>query len=95
MAQSKLRSLERKLVFQRAETLVMSLTYDFVVEWERVDQPDPLAMAQDLYKRLEADGIQLPGFIRLHNYLAKCIRNGNAPERRSLVGVLLPWVTWS
>ena len=92
MARSRLRGLERKLVFQRAEDLVAELVQQLAEDWEwathhEEPRPDPL----DFVKHLIDDGVYLPTFPRVINYLEERRRSGDAPDSRRLCQMLLPW----
>ena len=92
MVRSRLRSLERQLVFERAEEVVTSEVDHLLLEWEMAQShsrrlPDPF----EFVSRIIDAGFYLPTNAKVVNYLLKCDREGKVPDRRILLQLLLPW----
>ena len=92
MVRSKLRSLERKLVLERAEQRVGFHVDRLVQDWDLAaaqekPRPDPLEFIKDLLN----EGIYLPTYPRALNYLDECRREERLPEARRLMQILVAW----
>jgi hypothetical protein len=93
---STLRRLERALVRERAYIVVHSHVDDLVARWyAAVDRDRPLPDIDRFVIDMSKDGLYLPTFAGLHNYLDACRRDRRLPDRNTLVWVLLPWERWS
>ena len=87
-----LRRLERALVRERAYIGVHSHVHDLLERWyAAVDRDQPLPYIDRFAIDMTKDGLYLPTFAGLHNYLDACQHDGKIPDRSTLVRVLLPW----
>ncbi len=92
MVNSRLRSLERKLVLERAEVQVEALVIQLVQKWEWYAYearplPDPMEFIDQLFDA----GFYLRSNLKAISYLEECKRDGKVPEERRLCQILLPW----
>ncbi len=92
MVRARLRALERKLVLERADHRVEFRVGELVREWESAVQeggptPEPL----DFIGRIIDEGIFLPTFSSVINYLEDCRYGDTVPAEKALFGRLLPW----
>ena len=92
MVRWRLRGLERKLVFQRAEDLVARRVQQLIEDWERAThREEPCPDPRDFVNHLIDDGVYLPTFPRVINYLELCRGSADTPDPRRLRRMLLPW----
>ena len=89
---STLRKIERALVFERAEVVVQTTVDELLGLWEQanrrgVQPPDAL----DFILRIMSSGFYLPSHARAISYLDRCSSQGELPDRRRLMRILLPW----
>jgi len=89
---SRLRSLERKLVLERAEVQVEALVGQLVQKWEWYvnegwPHPDPMDFIHQLFDA----GFYLRSNVKAISYLEKCKWEDEIPEQRRLCQILLPW----
>jgi len=92
MVRARLRSLEKRLVTERAESQVGVLVNTLVLRWDMAvlegkPTPDPIEFIRELifagfYLRTNSAAIQ---------YLEKCRHDRKVPDERRLVQILLPW----
>ena len=88
---NRLRSLERRLVRERAEIGVAEVVNRLLRSWdEALDQgsspPEPLAF----FKALADAGFYLPTRHRALQYLDQCLQAASLPDRDQLLRMLLP-----
>ena len=88
----RLRALERRLVFERAELATGRLVSHLLRRWEQAARenrsaPDALGLVGDLI----AAGFYLPTGPRAIGYLEECARDNSVPRRERLLQILLPW----
>ena len=93
MVNSRLRSLERKLVLERAEVLLEGRVHNLALEWDAAkyfgrSPPEPMDFILDIINQ----GFFLRSNIKALSYLEECKREGKVPEERRLSQILLPWV---
>ena len=92
LVMSILRRLERALVRERAYITVYSHVDDLLERWHAaIDRDRPLPNIHQFAIDMTRDGLYLPTFAGLHNYLDACRRDRKIPDRNTLVWVLLPW----
>ena len=81
-----LRSLERKLAWERAQLIVQEVVDDFLVQWREDDQfAENWLVALEFNRRLISEGFMSP------SYIDRCRREGMTPDRTELIQKLLPW----
>ena len=91
MVRARLRSLERKLVLERADQGVRILVGDLVSEWYwAVEEGKPIPVPHDFVGRVIDDGFFLPTLASVLNYLEDCLHQGTIPDENSLFRRLLP-----
>jgi hypothetical protein len=88
---SRLRSLERSLVRERAEIGVAQVVARYLRSWEQAlsrgeSPPDALYLVSTLI----VTGFYLPTFHSALQYLAQCQRVASPPDRGALLRILLP-----
>jgi hypothetical protein len=89
---STLRRLERALVRERARIGVYTHVDDLIARWlAAVDRDQPLPDVDRFIRGMLHDGLYLPTFSNLQNYLAACRREAKIPDHATLVWLLLPW----
>ncbi len=92
MVRARLRSLERKLVLERADQGVRILVGDLVSKWYwAVEEGKPIPDPHDFIGRVIDDGFFLPTLASVMSYLEDCGCQGIIPEEKSLFRQLLPW----
>lgn len=92
MIGARLRSLEGRLVFERAEEEVECQVEQLLLEWDVAQSlGTPLPEPFEFVKRLIDAGFYLRTNIKAVNYLSGCKAEGKLPERRRLLQILLPW----
>lgn len=92
MVMQTLRRLERKLVFERAETAVPELVDDLIARWYRaLEDGTPPPNPIDAIGHIIRSGFYLPRSARATDYLDDCHRQGILPDRHRLLLILLPW----
>ncbi len=80
-----LRSLERKLVLERAEVQVEALVSQLVQKW------DGYADSMEFIDQIVDAGFYLRSTVKAISYLEECKQEGKVPEERRLCQILLPW----
>jgi len=89
---SRLRSLERKLVLERAEVQVEGLVSQLVQKWDWYAYKEwPLPDSMEFIDQLFDAGFYFRANLKAVSYLEECKRNGKVPEERRLCQILLPW----
>ena len=92
MVNSRLRSLERKLVLERAEIQVAALVSQLVQKWDwYANEGRPLPDSMEFINQLFNAGFYLKSNLKAISYLEECQRDENVPEERRLCRILLPW----
>ena len=87
MTLGRVRSLERKLILERAEAVVPLIVDTYVYEWDPDNPEYPLELAV----RIRRAGITLPGYGNTLAYLENCRRRKQTPNPKHLTYALLPW----
>ena len=93
MAGARLRSLERRLVLERAEEEVECQVDQLLLEWDvALYLERPLPQPFEFINRIMDAGFYLPTRIKAVHYISECKQEGKVPERRELLQILLPWL---
>ena len=92
MVRSRLRTLERKLVIERAEQRISFLVEQLVKEWDWAayqgkPSPDPF----DFIGQVIDEGFYLPTFSKAVRYLDDCSDESKVPDTKAIFQRLLPW----
>ena len=88
---SRVRALERRMVFYRAQERVEFIAEGFVKQWGRGlnwDLEPP--RTEEFAMRLRREGFTPPGINAALRYLNECRDAGDVPEYRTLVSKALP-----
>ena len=94
MVKSRLRGLERKLIFELAEQGVEHEVEQFLLKWDIAQCfGQPLPESLELIHRLLDEGFYLRGRTRAFSYLSDCRHEGTMPEKKQLLHILLPWTS--
>ena len=91
-----LRSLERRLVVERTEVVVVPRVNDLLAEWQDDlahgrPTPDPL----DFVTCLIRSGFCLTTGTKAFGYLDECHRANSLPDKRRVLRLLMPGITLS
>ena len=94
MVRSRLRTLERKLLFEWVESRVTFRAEQLAKQWGSATYwKIPTPTAEEFIDGLFDEGVFLPTFPRAMRYLHECEKDGSIPKERRLVRILLPWVS--
>ena len=90
---AQLRSLERKLVMERAEVAVKQQVHNLMLAWEVAlcfgkPLPDPF----DFIWGIRDDGFNLRTYSATIEHLSECKRESRQPDEKRLLQMLLPWI---
>jgi hypothetical protein len=89
---STLRKLERALVRERTQIGVYNHVEDLITRWlTAIDRDKTPPSADEFIHEMLNDGLYLPTFAGLHNYLEACNRDHKIPDHSTLMWLLLPW----
>ena len=92
MVRTRLRALEKRLVLERVEVCLEGMVNNLVIQWNVATHMDwPLTEPKDFIHEIIGRGFFSRGNIKALNYLEECKRNGELPEQRRLIQILLPW----
>ena len=89
---ARVRALERRMVFYRAEERVSFVAEGFVKQWGRgldwgLEPPQP----EEFARRMRQEGFTPPGINAAIGYLRQCWEGGEVPEEGTLIAKALPW----
>ena len=89
-ASSRIRSLEKRFVKERAEISVYRFANSLLLRWDQFI--DAGMDANDMLRRLRANPATMDTWPRAIRYINQCISEGRPPDHRCLVTMLAPWV---
>ena len=89
---ARLRSLERKLVWERFQLIVQEVVDDFLSQWREDDGfAEDWLVSLEFNRRLISEGFKSPLASAAINYIDECRGKGMTPDRTELIQKLLPW----
>ena len=92
MVKAQLRSLERKLVEERATLAVHEFVDEIAYRWPQITEAEPdIGTIIDLVNELWDDDVGIPTLSVATSYLEKCLREREEPELKALISMMAPW----
>ena len=92
MVNSRLRSIERALVRQRAARAVYEFVDEIAERWPQVANPyADISLTVDLVNRLWDPDVGLHTMPAAIAHLESCMMRGEQPDPSALISIMAPW----
>ena len=92
MVKAQLRSLERKLVEERATLAVHDFVDELTYRWPKITEAEPtITTIIDLVSELWDDDVGIPTLPTAISHLEQCLRERKDPDPKSLISMMAPW----